>query len=124
MIAEILKEGRQNAITGEVLGLILGISRHEVYSRVEKERREGRPICATSGRNPGYYLAAHAGEMRDYIEALHSRIMNILVTYKACKETLNALPPDPEAPGEQMNLFSLFDDLDRIDALGADQETG
>ena len=109
MIHEILQKGKPNAITGNEIARMLGISRHEVYARVEQERREGRPICATSGQNPGYYLAAHIGEMQDYTKSLYFRIKNIFVTYKACKKTEKYLPPDPEAPGEQMTLFSLFD---------------
>ena len=92
MIAEILTEGKENAIVGRDICSLLKINNRELMAAVEAERRAGIPICANSGRHPGYYLAANKKEMQDYCRYLFSRGGNIMKTYRPCKETANKLP--------------------------------
>ena len=67
MIYELLTTGAENAKTGKELSRILNVHIRDIGLMVERERRDGQPICATSsGKNPGYYLAATQEEMQSY----------------------------------------------------------
>ena len=92
MISELLREGKENAIRGRELARRLRIDIREVTAQVERERRQGRPICASQGEKPGYYMAATKAEMRQYCQSLKRRSDNIQETRKACIDTIDALP--------------------------------
>lgn len=93
MIAELLSEGRENARTGRTLCAILNITLRELVASVERERRQGQPICAsTDGRRPGYFLAANKGEMQRYCNTLMKRAGEIHKTRRACLESMDRLP--------------------------------
>ena len=92
MIYEILLEGKENALTGKEICGILGIKARDLTAAVERERREGKPICASTGSNPGYFLAANRDEMERYCNALFRRAGEIHKTRRACMETLEKLP--------------------------------
>ena len=69
MIYEVLLEGRENALTGKEICSILGIKARDLTAAVERERREGKAICASTGSNPGYFIAANREEMERYCNA-------------------------------------------------------
>lgn len=80
MIHELLSAGRENAIPGRDLAEIMKCDIREITSQIEKERRDGHPICAASGENPGYYLAADAEELENYCERLKGRAVELFKT--------------------------------------------
>lgn len=93
MIYEVLAEGAQNARPGREICDLLGISRRELAAAIEKERREGKPICAATSRpNPGYFLAANKAELERYCQSLFHRAGELHKTRKACLAALEDLP--------------------------------
>ena len=94
MIQDILPQGANNAITGKEICNILNITARELTAAIERERRAGAPICANTGSNPGYYLAATQEEMQGYCNSLLHRAGEIHKTRKACIKTIPNLPAD------------------------------
>lgn len=92
MIHEILLEGADNALTGREICRILGITPRDLTQAIERERRQGAPICASTGKTPGYFLAANQQEMQRYCNSLLHRAGEIHATRRACLETLETLP--------------------------------
>lgn len=93
MIFEMLDTGEQNARTARELARILNTDRRQISSLVERERRAGKPICATSdSKTPGYYIPATREDMERYCRRLQHRAGEIFKTRAACLETLDTLP--------------------------------
>lgn len=92
MIHEILKKGAQGARTGREICELLEITERELTEAIQRERREGQPICASTGNPPGYYLAATREEMQKYCDSLKHRAGEIHKTRRACIKTMAALP--------------------------------
>ena len=93
MIYELLTEGRENARTARDLANLTGLDRRAVSLLVERERRAGRPICATcEGNTPGYYIAADREEMQRYCDSPRHREGEIAKTRAACEGTIASLP--------------------------------
>jgi len=93
MIFELLSTGRENARTARELAAICGTDRRSISLLVERERRAGKPICATcDGAAPGYYIAADRAEMEQYCDNLRHREREIAKTRRACAATIADLP--------------------------------
>lgn len=92
MIHEVLHPGRENAQTGRELSTLLRLPIRELTQLIEAERRQGYPICASTGINPGYFLAADQDEMQAYCNSLLRRAGEIHKTRRACLKTLATLP--------------------------------
>lgn len=92
MVYELLETGRENAKTGKTICSILGITQRDLTAAIEQERREGRPICASTGEHKGYFLAADRGEMERYCRSLFHRAGEIHKTRKACLKAMDMLP--------------------------------
>lgn len=88
MIAELLGVGKENARTGKELAAVLGCDIRDVTAAIERERREGQPICAATGENPGYFIAADAEELKAYCDNIHRRASEL---YKTRGALLNVL---------------------------------
>ena len=99
MIHELLQEGADRAVKGRELCEELSITARELTQAVEQERRAGFPICAATGKNPGYFLAANQEEMQRYCRSLWRRAGEIHKTRRACMATLAKLP-EPETEPE------------------------
>lgn len=98
MIYELLTEGRANARTARDLANMTGLDRRAISLLIERERRAGRPICATcDGKAPGYYIAADREEMQGYCDSLRHREREIAKTRAACEGTIASLPAGLEA---------------------------
>ena len=96
-VSDYLNTGAENAKSGRQLCKALNISQRELTLAIEKERREGEPICAsTDAKNPGYYLAADKGEMQRFCKSLFHRAGEIHKTRKACLATMDGLPEEKE----------------------------
>lgn len=92
MITEILTEGAENARTGKEICSLLNITKRELTQAVERERRAGAPICASTGTIKGYFLAATQSEMKKYCNSLLHRAGEIHKTRAACIKTMESLP--------------------------------
>ena len=97
MVFEVLSEGAENARTGKELCTFLGITARDLTAAIERERRAGKPICASNDRaHPGYYLAADKKEMQKYCSSLYHRAGEIHATRNACLQTIAQLPDAAE----------------------------
>ena len=92
MVFELLSRGAKNARTGKELCAILKITIRDLTDAITRERRAGKPICASTGRNPGYFIAENKEEMQDYCKRLLHRAGEIHKTRKACMDTMEGLP--------------------------------
>ena len=100
MIFELLSEGAENAMTGRDICARLHIKPRDLTIIIERERRAGYPICASTGANPGYFIAANKGEMLQYCAALAHRAEEIHTTRRACMKTIKHLPGGPKYGGK------------------------
>ena len=91
MIHELLAEGRENARTGRELAQFFDCNIRDITDQVERERREGQPICAATGDNPGYYLAATPEELETYCNRLKGRAIELFKTRQALINTLRQI---------------------------------
>ena len=73
MLFELLGTGKANARTGKELAKLYHCNIRNITEQVERERRAGKPICASTGDNPGYYLAETAEELESYCKVLDRR---------------------------------------------------
>lgn len=93
MIAELLSVGAENPTTGKELAAVIGCDIRDITAAVERERREGQPICANMrGENAGYYLAASPEELQSYCNRLHHRAAELYKTRQALLNVLRQLP--------------------------------
>lgn len=97
-ISDFLSKGKENAVTAKELCNILDIKERDLTQAIERERRQGQPICASCGKVPGYFLAANKAEMQEYCDSLYRRAGEIHKTRKACIVTLKELPAEDNDP--------------------------
>ncbi len=89
MIAEQLSIGLENAITGKQLAEIFNCDLRVITATIEKERREGQPICASSDRiNPGYFLPETAEQLEKYCRRLDHRAAELRKTRRELLKVL------------------------------------
>lgn len=91
MVYELLTTGKENARTARELAKQLDCDIRIITEQIEKERREGQPICAATGEKPGYYIAADAEELERYCETLKARGIEIFKTRQALVKTLKKI---------------------------------
>ncbi|MCR4745527.1 MAG: hypothetical protein K5894_09920 [Lachnospiraceae bacterium] len=96
MISEHLLTGEENARTGREICTYLNITSRELTKAVRKERCEGKPICASTGANPGYYLAANRAEMNRFCKSLYHRAGEIFKTRRECMKLMESFPETEE----------------------------
>lgn len=88
MIAEYLLIGRENAKTARELARLLHCDPRDISQGVERDRRNGQPICASCDPEaPGYYLADNAEDIQNYCKSLHKRAGEIYKTRRALLAT-------------------------------------
>ena len=103
MIAEMLSVGAENAITARELATCFETSVRDITTAIERERRDGQPICASCGEKPGYYLAAGTEELQRYCNRLHRRAGEMYKTRAALLKTLDKMKRH-DAEIEQQNV--------------------
>lgn len=91
MIHELLAEGRENARTGKEIARYFNCNIRDITEQVERERREGWPICAATTEPHGYYLPANAEELDDYCRQLWKRAGEIHKTRRALIKVLKEI---------------------------------
>lgn len=89
-ITDFLLPGKENAITARQLADVMGVKETRSISlMVERERKSGVPVCATSDPAcPGYYVAASAAELAEYLTRLDRRIHNVSQSRARLGDTL------------------------------------
>lgn len=93
MIAEILKSGEKNAMTGRELAERCGLDMRTITAQIERERRAGQPICAKSrGEKCGYFLAETQEELDLYCNAIRKRAGELFKTRRALLNVKDQLP--------------------------------
>lgn len=95
-IHELLSEGRENARTGRELADYLDCNIRDITIQIEKERREGKPICAATTGAPGYYLASTPEELEEYCRQLKNRAIQMFKTRQALIRTLTQIRDNKE----------------------------
>lgn len=91
-VSDVLCMGADNAMTGEVLASLFDCNPREVSQAIERERRDGVPICASCDpARPGYFLASDPGELALYLASLDRRLRNIAVTRRHLHDTLTRM---------------------------------
>ena len=107
MVYELLETGRDYTKSGRELCNLLNIPVRGLTQIIERERREGHPICAATGKNPGYFLAANKEEMESYCRSLWKRAGEIHKTRRACIAALDTLPSGEDGEGIQETFEGL-----------------
>ena len=108
MIADILFKGAEHPTTAKALCRLTGFGHRELTAQIERERRQGQPICAScDNTRPGYYLAADRNEMQRYCGRLSHRLKEIAETLQGCRSSLEQLP---EGAQMMIDCDCLFDD--------------
>lgn len=93
-IADLLLTGAENARTGRELADKLGCNIREVTEWVERDRRRGHPICATSNpEHPGYYIAETQEDLQEYCGRLFKRAGELHKTRRELLKVVDTLPP-------------------------------
>lgn len=81
--------GSDSPMTAQEIMRILDLSDPRLVTRlIERERRAGLPICAsTDTKRPGYFLADTPEELEDYTRSLRHRVQAVSRTLAAMEET-------------------------------------
>lgn len=97
MVSEILFTGADNPRTGRELAADLNCDIRTITEQIERERRNGQPICANArGDKPGYYLAASADELQQYCNQLYKRGGELFKTRSSLLKALKNLKEKQE----------------------------
>ena len=98
---KILPSGKENAVPGWKLVEILGLKDlRDLTQLVERERRDGSPICASTGAEKGYYLADGPEELEDHLQSLNRRVKNINRTVVHLEDTLSNMTGQQRIGGD------------------------
>lgn len=99
MISDYLSKGKEHARTARDLADLLHCDTRDISQGIERERRQGQPICATCDpEHPGYYIASNADELQSYCKTLHKRAGEIYKTRQALLKTADKMTEaTPEA---------------------------
>ena len=100
-LTKVLSAGKENAVPGWKLVEILGLKDlRDLTQLVERERRDGSPICASTGAEKGYYLADGPEELEDYLRSLNRRVKNINRTVVHLEDTLSNMTGQQRIGGD------------------------
>lgn len=89
LVHKFLATGKANAVPGRDLVKLLQLNDlRDLTQLIERERRDGFPICASTGNEKGYYLATDADELEEYIASLNRRLRNVGRTMTHLEDTL------------------------------------
>ena len=91
-INQILPTGKEHAIPGHDLMVMLGLrDLRDLTQLVERERKNGFPICASTSGGKVYYVAATPDELEQYSQSLSRRIHNMGRTMTHLEATLTKM---------------------------------
>lgn len=101
VLKEILKEGKENAVTNADLQQIMHTSRREVSQMIHLLREQGSIIC---GDSQGYYKPQTDNELIQGYDVLWKKAVSNLAVLKAMRREIkkrNLLPQTAEATARQ-----------------------
>ena len=74
-IMDILSAGKENALTAQDIGRLLGYDIRGVRSEIARLRQQGEFICATSSKeNKGYFLPESDTDIVNFVVMTENRI--------------------------------------------------
>lgn len=89
MIAELLKQGKENRTTFEELMQATGCeSERKLRRMIAEERKKGEIIL--SCHEGGYYLPGNKKEVERYVETMSKEARTLLYTLKHCRKYLRS----------------------------------
>lgn len=95
-IENILKKGKENAITSRNLVILAGYrSVRDLQKQIAKEREAGAVIC--SGTDGGYWLPKNRKEIEEFCNMMDERAKKIFLATRSAKRAL-------EIPEGQQNI--------------------
>lgn len=93
MVQEILKTGKENALSPEYLTARLNLGTvRALQKQVEKERKKGAVILSSSVPPGGYYLPGSRYEVTEFIRTLENRAGGTMEALGSAREYLKTLP--------------------------------
>lgn len=90
MIYENLEYGKEHAKTGRELAAHFGVNIRFITDQIERERRDGYLICASTDYPYGYFLAKTVDEAESYCNQLKNRAIQIFITRRELLKSLEA----------------------------------
>ena len=101
-IVDYLPEGRDNAISGEELAGLLGLSnKRQLQFLIAKERAHGNLILSTSVPPGGYYTSRDPVEIEAFVRMMESRAKKIFKVLRGARQYLAATKAERENNKEQ-----------------------
>lgn len=88
MIRELLRPGRENAVSVEDLTRATGYSRRQIVRLVKDERDAGEIILSASDEPYGYYLPGTQEEIRRFADSMRKRAISSFQALKPAAEAL------------------------------------
>lgn len=89
-IEEILPEGKENAISAEMLCRLIGIhDKRTLQKMIANERKEGALIL--SHHSGGYYTSSDRAEVAEFARTMENRAKNTFVALRGARRYLKAL---------------------------------
>lgn len=86
--SELLCTGRSNALTAKQIAEIAGCQERDVTRSFQRERCNGKAICAAGG---GYFIPEDAAELARYIRQLDHRLREIQKTRYGLEQAYSAM---------------------------------
>ena len=87
-IIELLKEGKENAVTRETLCAMTGMNDRTIRNEIERLRREYVILNDQDGK--GYYLSKNEKEVRRYVRQEEARAKAIFYRLRPARELLKS----------------------------------
>ena len=89
VVADILPEGKENAMSAEALCSRLGLETvRELQKEIARERAAGAVILSTCQEDSGYFLPGNVREVKEFIKTLENRGRNTLRALESARELL------------------------------------
>lgn len=89
VVADILPEGKENAVSAEALCGRLGFeSVRELQKEIARERAAGAVILSTCQEDGGYFLPGNVREVKEFIKTLENRGRNTLQALESARKLL------------------------------------
>ena len=90
IIADILKNGKENKLSAAAVMQITGIcSKRELSEEVRRERLAGCLICSTKTEGGGYYLPKDIEEAQEFINTFSREARALFAMQKAFRKYIN-----------------------------------
>ena len=89
IVADVLPEGKENAVSAGALCNRLGVETvRELQKEIARERAAGAVILSTCQEDGGYFLPGNVREVKEFIKTLENRGRNTLRALESARELL------------------------------------